>query len=91
MISPARENRDPHDEVELRAALIERCGLSGAAIDRINAAMRETGMTFSECAVDLAFVTREDVESSAAWLAESPAEARAGLVEEALRKLSERR
>ena len=80
-----------NNETVLRAALIDRCHLSAAAVDRITGAMHNSGQSFSESAVNLAFVTQEDVELAMAWLNDSAPEAKAGLVENAIRKLSTQR
>ncbi len=91
MIAEAAEGREPATETEMRAALINRCRLSTAAIERITAAMHESGQGFVDSALRLAFVTQEDLDASAEWLRQSAPEAKAGLVEEAIRKLSSQR
>jgi receptor protein-tyrosine kinase len=78
-------------ETELRAALVAQCRLSPKALERITESMRQSDLSFAESAVTLGFITQEEVEASTAWLSKSNPAEKAGLVEAAIRKLSEQR
>jgi capsular exopolysaccharide synthesis family protein len=89
--SPNSAEGGENSELALRAALIDRCRLSAAAVDRITETMHNSGQSFTQSAVNLAFVTDEDIELASAWLAGSAPETKAGLIESAIRKLSSQR
>ncbi len=78
-----------HNDTELRAALVSQCRLSPAALETIAESMRNSTMSFAESALELGFVTQEDVEATRAWLKNSNSDDKAGLVESAIRRLSE--
>jgi receptor protein-tyrosine kinase len=57
-------NADMSSEVQLRSALIRRCALSPAMIARIRNAEATLGLGFSDAALALELVTREDVNAA---------------------------
>jgi protein-tyrosine kinase len=75
-------------EKELRILLITLFNLSADSIDKIYAEMEPTDLSFSDAAVHLGFVTREEVAIATAKIrGELPANG-AGLVENAIRRIS---
>ena len=91
MISSSAENAANRRNIDLRAALIDRCRLATTAVEQIDKSMLGSGKAFVECALELGLITQEDVESCIAWAGGAADAAKGGLVEEALRKLSDSR
>lgn len=89
MNADTRDKDLRHNDTELRAALVEQCRLSPATLEMIAESMRNSGHSFIESALELGAVKQEDIDASSAWLSRSDEDQKAGLVESAIRKLSE--
>jgi protein-tyrosine kinase len=82
---------DAGKEVELHAALLARFRLSPEEIQAAYNVMQSESLSFAEAALRLGFVTQEQVDDALVWAKRRQFDEQSGLIETAIRRISENR
>ena len=76
------------DDKELRAELVSNFHIDALAIEQIFELMQKTDLNFSDAALKLGFVTREDIEQALVRSRSRKTSGDSGLIESAIRRIS---
>ena len=80
--------RDSAPESELHGVLLARFRLTSEAADTVYQLMDSGSLSFSEAALHLGFVTREQVDDALAWAQRKSRSENEGLIETAMRRIA---
>src|ERR1700691_4916470 len=76
------------DDKQLRAELVANCHIDAQAVQQIFELMQKTDLSFSDAALKLGLVTREDIEQALIRTRGRNAPGESGLIESAIRRIS---
>jgi hypothetical protein len=76
------------DDKELRAELVANFHIDAQAVEQIFELMQKTDLRFSDAALKLGLVTREDIEQALIRTRGRKAPGESGLIENAIRRIS---